>query len=231
MSHFPTSLPESKAPESRRSPVSRQSSLCHRANWVPHSSSLNSALLRRHCRRPHTRRSLKLALPISTHRPFRRSQLQALPLNGRNWHSFALDSPAAEIEDRGKARTAASDDVPSPMSEQRDGIRLAFDSAGVSRRDADRTLLIGPGSGGSAIAEMRTENGIGTPSGDAARAGAANVIMYRGTNRLHGQAFLFDRQNGLGARNPFTQWVRGDNACIAHLDASIHTDALLARRS
>ena len=91
------------------------------------------------------------------------SQLQALPLNGRNWHNFALDSPAAEIEDRGKARTAASDDVPAPMSEQRDGIRLAFDSAGVSRRDADRTLLIGPGSGGSAIAEMRTENGNGTP--------------------------------------------------------------------
>jgi hypothetical protein len=30
----------------------------------------------------------------------------------------------------------------------------------------------------------------------------------RGTDRLHGQAFLFDRQNAWGAENPFTQWVK-----------------------
>jgi hypothetical protein len=35
-----------------------------------------------------------------------------------------------------------------------------------------------------------------------------NVETRRGANGLHGQGFLFDRQNTWGARNPFTQWVK-----------------------
>jgi hypothetical protein len=35
-----------------------------------------------------------------------------------------------------------------------------------------------------------------------------NVETQRGSNELHGQGFLFDRQNTWGARNPFTQWVK-----------------------
>ena len=35
-----------------------------------------------------------------------------------------------------------------------------------------------------------------------------NVETQRGTEHLHGQAFLFNRQNLLGAQNPFTQWVQ-----------------------
>ena len=35
-----------------------------------------------------------------------------------------------------------------------------------------------------------------------------NVETERGANGLHGQGFLFDRQNTWGAQNPFTQWVK-----------------------
>ena len=35
-----------------------------------------------------------------------------------------------------------------------------------------------------------------------------NVVTQRGSNGLHGQGFLFDRQNTWGAQNPFTQWVK-----------------------
>ena len=35
-----------------------------------------------------------------------------------------------------------------------------------------------------------------------------DVETQRGSNGLHGQGFIFDRQNTWGARNPFTQWVK-----------------------
>jgi hypothetical protein len=35
-----------------------------------------------------------------------------------------------------------------------------------------------------------------------------NVETQSGANGLHGQGFLFDRQNIWGAQNPFTQWVK-----------------------
>ena len=35
-----------------------------------------------------------------------------------------------------------------------------------------------------------------------------NVETQRGSNGLHGLGFVFERQNVLGARNPFTQWVQ-----------------------
>jgi hypothetical protein len=39
-----------------------------------------------------------------------------------------------------------------------------------------------------------------------------NVETQRGADELHGQGFLFDRQNTWGARNPFTQWVKETTA-------------------
>jgi hypothetical protein len=44
-----------------------------------------------------------------------------------------------------------------------------------------------------------------------------NVVTQRGGDQLHGQGFIFDRQNAWGARNPFTQWVKE----IAPLDNSV----------
>ena len=41
-----------------------------------------------------------------------------------------------------------------------------------------------------------------------AAGGRVNVETQCGSNGLHGQGFLFDRQNTWGARNPFTQWVQ-----------------------
>ena len=45
--------------------------------------------------------------------------------------------------------------------------------------------------------------------------GRVNLKTESGTNQFHGQAFLFDRQNTWGARNPFTQWVQNTGTSAA----------------
>ena len=65
-----------------------------------------------------------------------------------------------------------------------------------------------PGASESSIVEVQPESGNSTGSRRGMNAGPANIATPRDTNRLHGQAFLFDRQNGFGAGSPFTQWVQ-----------------------
>ena len=69
------------------------------------------------------------------------------------------------------------------------------------------------GGRGSTIAEAairEVETAAGNAQAESARTagGRMNVETQRGSNGLHGQVFLFDRENNWGARNPFTQWVR-----------------------
>jgi hypothetical protein len=58
----------------------------------------------------------------------------------------------------------------------------------------------------AAIREVQTV--AGNVEAEAARAagGRMNVETMSGGNELHGQGFLFDRQNNWGAQNPFSQW-------------------------
>ena len=55
---------------------------------------------------------------------------------------------------------------------------------------------------------MQTVAGNVEAEGARAAGGRMNVETQGGSNGLHGQGFLFDRQNTWGARNPFTQWVQ-----------------------
>jgi hypothetical protein len=60
----------------------------------------------------------------------------------------------------------------------------------------------------AAIREVQTVAGNVEAEGSRAAGGRMNVETERGENGLHGQGFLFDRQNTWGAQNPFTQWVK-----------------------
>jgi hypothetical protein len=128
------------------------------------------------------------------------AQLQALPLAHRNWQSFVLDAPAqvASADDErapepGRAEPAITiEGAPS---------QLAFGPT-LSRPRGSGSALMGPAVSESTIRELQINN----PT-DAARS-RVDLQTQRGTEQLHGQAFLFDRQNMLGARNPFTQWVQ-----------------------
>jgi hypothetical protein len=131
-------------------------------------------------------------------------ELQALPLQGRHWENFVLDSPGR--------RSGEGEDTPdtpqksgrAPASVTIDGAstRLAFGGRGGGTMRS--SSLMGPGRSESAISEVRTlETG-----GEALDGHGAGLETHGGSNGLHGQGFLIDRQNFLGAQNPFTQWVK-----------------------
>jgi hypothetical protein len=54
---------------------------------------------------------------------------------------------------------------------------------------------------------VQTVAGNAEAEGASAADGRMNVETKRGSNGLHGQGFLFDRQNNWGALNPSSQWV------------------------
>lgn len=134
-------------------------------------------------------------------------QLQALPLSGRHWENFVMDTPqeaAIAHEDGGGASTAAR---PGSASPSVDGaaIRLAFGGRGGGRMRG--ASLMGPGASDAAIAEVRSYRKTSEP-GDEPGGEHAAVETRAGGDQFHGQGFLFDRRNFWGARNPFTQWVK-----------------------
>lgn len=130
------------------------------------------------------------------------TQLQSLPLVARDWKSFLADTRPTSAED--DERAAASSGVSREVMV--DGIRVqsAFGSVNRGRGAA----LTGPGTSETAIRELQSVEGGASSS--SARSGRmiTNVETQRGSEHLHGQAFLFDRQNLWGARNPFTQWTQ-----------------------
>ncbi len=131
-------------------------------------------------------------------------QLQALPLQGRHWEDFVLDTPARRggQGDDTPETPQKSERTPLSVTVDRASTRLAFGGRGGGTMRS--SSLMGPGRNESAIGEVRTlETG-----GEAGKGRNANLETRGGSNGFHGQGFLFDRQNFLGAQNPFTQWVK-----------------------
>jgi hypothetical protein len=134
-------------------------------------------------------------------------QLQALPLTGRHWENFVLDSAAsgtATEEDR-QAVPDTGRSNPGSVSIDNANVRLAFGGRGAGRMRS--SSLMGPGTNEAAILEVRPQE-KNAESFDSNPAERATVKTRSGTEELHGQGFLFDRRNLWGAQNPFTQWVR-----------------------
>jgi len=150
------------------------------------------------------------------------AELQALPVAGRHWQEFILDTSA------GSRQQTSSGGSRQPIDTSIDGVstRSAFGGQSGSGPEAS-----GPGSNGQG---GREQNGMGqswaggrglqvaqvaireveTAAGDiqaeVARSagGSVNIETERGQNGFHGQLFVSDRQNTWGAQNPFTQWVK-----------------------
>jgi hypothetical protein len=130
-------------------------------------------------------------------------QLQALPIPARNWQQFLLPSSqqAAQSSD---TYTSSQDSGRTPTVTL-DGVstRLAFGNVGTQRSASGP--LGASSTGESAIRGVRVVDGSPV---DNITGFHANIETQRGTDTLHGQAFLFDRENLWGAQNPFTQWTK-----------------------
>ncbi|MGO9338859.1 MAG: carboxypeptidase-like regulatory domain-containing protein [Terracidiphilus sp.] len=156
------------------------------------------------------------------------AELQGLPAAGRRWQDFVLDTPTAATAAGGTSPTLLRGAGPEPPETSMDGVstRLAFGGQGSSglesqgagsngRGGSDQNGMVPAWAGGrgspvaeAAIREVETVAGNAEAEGARAAGGQLNVETMRGTNGLHGQGFLFDRQNTWGAQNPFTQWVK-----------------------
>jgi hypothetical protein len=151
------------------------------------------------------------------------AQLQALPVSGRRWQDFVLDAPTAATPAGGASQTSLRGAGQEPVETTVDGAstRLAFGGSGGSgpgpngQGDAGQNGMGQAWAGGhgvavaeAAIREVQTTAGNVQAEEARAAGGRMNVETQRGGNGLHGQGFLFDRQNTWGAQNPFTQWIK-----------------------
>lgn len=157
------------------------------------------------------------------------AQIQNLPASGRRWQDFLLDTPAATAG----SSTVSFRDAQSSAATTIDGANtsLVFGSAaGSSSRspdkegsDADQPDSSHAGWNGkrslavseAAIREVTAASGNVEAAAMRSSGGRAGIATESGSNSLHGQGFLFDRQNNWGARNPFTQWVQNTGTISA----------------
>lgn len=135
------------------------------------------------------------------------TQIQALPLPGRNWQSFVLDSPAQADEARDDRGPSASAPIAPQLAVDGTRLQTAFGGISAGRNRNNASGLILPGSAESALRDVTSANLAGTATPYASPSQTI-VETQRGSDHLHGQAFVFDRQNFWNARNPFTQRIQ-----------------------
>jgi hypothetical protein len=163
------------------------------------------------------------------------TQLQALPASGRRWQQFLLDTPAASASADSSQNSYRGAQQSAEITIDGANTSLAFGVAagsasrisGSSGDDSDPQRSIG-NSGGqfstggrglgvseAAIREVTTAAGNVEAEAVRSAGGRTTIRTESGANALHGQGFLFDRQNTWGARNPFTQWIENTGSASA----------------
>jgi hypothetical protein len=151
-------------------------------------------------------------------------QLQQLPLTGRHWQDFVLDTPAASTQSSTESQTALRGAGATEPEVTLDGASRTLAFGGTTAPPASQgsaesqigsawtqgrgSGLGGPAMSQTAIREVEVAAGNAQAEANRAAAGSMNVESRRGSNGFHGQAFVFDRENAWGAQNPFTQWVQ-----------------------
>jgi len=125
------------------------------------------------------------------------SDLAALPLNGRNWASFMLLAPGAVNTGEGNQNTIRY------FGRSRDENNFTFDgvdATGVKdpRQEANLRLNISLDS----IAEFRVASSLYNAESGGGAGAQVNLVSKSGSNRFHGGAFEYFRNDRLDARRP-----------------------------
>jgi len=131
--------------------------------------------------------------------------IENLPINGRRWSFFALDTPGA-VPDGGFGLVSfrgisgllnnntvdGADNNQAFFSEERGRTRISYSSSEAS------------------IQEFQINTSNYSAEYGRAAGGVVNAVTKSGTNQIHGQAFWYDRNSDWGAINPFqTHLVNG----------------------
>ncbi len=131
-------------------------------------------------------------------------EVQALPLNGRNYLDLALLTTGVSRTNTGAAqRFAETSAVPGTgisVSSQRN-LNNSFIVDGLSAND-DAAGLSGAFFGQEVIREFQVVTGGGVAEFGRASSGVVNIVTQSGTSAWRGAGYGFFRDDGLDARNP-----------------------------
>jgi Carboxypeptidase regulatory-like domain len=119
-----------------------------------------------------------------------------LPNNGRRWSNFAILAPATAPDPFGGVSFR--------------GVSSLLNGNSIDGADNDQAFLsserggprIGYAIGLASISEVQIKVSNSSAEYGRAAGGMVNAITKSGTNSFHGSAFLYDRDNRWGARNP-----------------------------
>jgi hypothetical protein len=158
------------------------------------------------------------------------TEVAALPTTGRNWQNFTLETPtASEQADSSEPAYRGEDQEPAEVTIDGAPTRLAFGAAADTKpsnpdsgtHSANGTMgQAWNGGRGFSVSEAgirEVETVAGNVEAEAAHGTGGRIAVQtaHGENQIHGQAFLFDRQNTWGAQNPFSQWVENTGTAAA----------------
>lgn len=131
-------------------------------------------------------------------------EVDALPLNGRNYLDLALLAPnVSRTNTRSNERFAETSAVPGTgisVAGQRN-LANSFIVDGLSAND-DAADLAGTYFGEEVIREFQVITSGGTAEFGRASSGVVNIVTKSGTNQTRGRTYGFFRDDALDARNP-----------------------------
>jgi Carboxypeptidase regulatory-like domain len=128
-------------------------------------------------------------------------QINELPLNGRNYLELARLQPGVEIQE-GRAFDPTKSRYTGVSVGSRNGREARITIDGVDAVDEHvGTTTINISQDG--IQEFQVSVSSADPSAGLSATGAINIITKRGSNEVHGGAFLFNRGSGMAARPSF----------------------------
>ena len=160
-------------------------------------------------------------------------QLQALPASGRRWQEFLLDTPSVGASADSSQASYRGSQQSAEATVDGANVGLAFgtsagsgphsangadpDPQNSTTQSAGQAWSGGHGLGVSeaAIREVTTVAGNVEAEGMRSAGGRTTIRTESGSNALHGQGFVFDRQNTWGAQNPYTQWAQNTGSTAA----------------
>jgi len=127
------------------------------------------------------------------------AQLESLPTSG-NWTglpSFARESSGDEVDEERRSGVAHGFEM------NVDNLRMRSAFGGVHRRGGGEFIA-----GESAISLVRRDGVDGGLAITQPNRATIGIETRRGSEHLHGQVSLFNRQRLFSAQNPFTEWVK-----------------------
>jgi hypothetical protein len=163
-------------------------------------------------------------------------EVRSLPTSGRHWEDFALDTPHAASAP-GSERTSLAGPGYDAAETTLDGMntQLAFGGAGQrtanpNGQNTEPDSLGQPWAHGRGLAVSEEAiRSLNTTASNVARSssrgtgGRIAITTVSGTEHLHGEGFVYDRQNLWGARNPFTTLIEETAAATSTNVASFGT--------